>query len=160
MPAEITNSELTDLVVQTFTLESGGKIVTPSSLLTDWDAIYLTSIFADIRHDLDERGYLLKSLSSRDVTNDKKVGKTVGSLADAIFADLAVKPIPVAILGAARTLDQRVAGKKVMMDSASAAYLQGYRDAVLKITSHVLRKPSARKKTAGKAAKKPKLRDK
>lgn len=154
MSTGMTNSEVTDLVVNRFALESGGKIVTPSSLLSDWDGIFLTSIFADIRHDLDARGHLLKSLSSRDVTNDKKVGKTVGSLADAIFADLVEKPVPLAAREAADIVKNRIAGRKARMDPATAAYLQGYRDAVATMTARFLRNVSAAKKAAPKAAKK------
>lgn len=153
MANEITNSEVTDLVVNNFTLESGGKTVTPSSLLGDWDANDLTIIFSDIRRDLSDKGYLIKTLSSRDLSDDKKVGKTVGTLADAIFADLIPKPVTVASRAAASSLDRQLSrSERFPLDSTTAAYMQGYKDATLKVIGHVLRR--RRSKASGSSSSK------
>jgi hypothetical protein len=114
MSCTLKNSQdVTDICKEEFRSASEpGTVVTRDTPLSTWSDDTIQLVFIKIENRLRSHGCGLKTITGSDLGDPDKVGKTVGSLADALFDDLT--------------------------DLAIASYVRGYRDASTHLLRHVL----------------------
>lgn len=118
-------AEIDELVLNCFK-RTKVKNITLSSLLSDWDEITLTALFAALRRQVRLTHHcILRTLSSRDISDEDKVGRTVGSLSLAVHEDLSEEQPAFA---AATGPNAAIAGAE--KSGHVGAYLQGFLDAL------------------------------
>jgi len=141
-------NQVRQIVVDNFKKSSAASaVITLETPLSRWDGLKLRGIFIGIENDILNKGNHLGSLSVADVENSDKVGKKVGSLADAVHGDL--KPAPPAGMPAHSLA--AVAASTGSGERDGTQYLTGYRDATLDIIRSLQKRARNRKAKAKKS---------